>query len=468
MYKRALHFLLLLLLNICGLTAQSDYIIVKDIITTDNYQTTDKVILRELTFEKGDTIYLDQLEDNLSRSKLQILSTGLFNSALLNIKNYDGNSPYCDIEIILEENWYIYPVPIFELADRNFNVWWSEQGKSLSRVNYGVRISHYNFTGNRDPLKFKMHFGFTRKFELSYQYPYWLIDNKLGIGGTIFYSDNKEIGYKTVGNKTLFGKAEDERKLLSRFRVGPELKYRPDVYNYHSLRVEYHHNSIDTFVSQTLNPDYFLDGKTDLRFFYIEYDYNFDKRLLSYYPLGGYLLFANVKKEGLGIFNDFNNFSITAGFEKHHAFNEKLIAGTRNKGKTNLTRNTVAFANNTGIGWDGDIVGGYELYVMDGTDFFISMNTLKHRIADQNLNTIKWLPRQFRKMNFTLFLRANFDFAYIHEPTYTDTNDLNNRWIYGFGPAVDIILFNNFLISFEYSFNDIGERGLYFSNSFAF
>jgi len=234
------------------------------------------------------------------------------------------------------------------------------------------------------------------------------------------------------------------------------------------LRLEYHHNKIDEFVATELNPNYFLGGKTDLRFFYIEYDYNFDKRLLNYYPLGGHLIFGNIKKEGFGIFNDFNNLSVTVGFEKYFPLKEKLILGTRNKGKTNLIRSEVAFANNTGLGWGADIVGGYELYVMDGTDYFISMNTIKYQVMDQNLNTVKWLPRQFRKMNLTVFVRANFDFAYIHEPTYTATNFLNNRWIYGYGPAVDMILFNNFLISFEYSFNDIGERGLFLSNSFAF
>ena len=28
---------------------------------------------------------------------------------------------------VLLENWYIFPIPKFELADRNFNVWWKEQ-----------------------------------------------------------------------------------------------------------------------------------------------------------------------------------------------------------------------------------------------------------------------------------------------------------------------------------------------------
>jgi len=156
------------------------------------------------------------------------------------------------------------------------------------------------------------------------------------------------------------------------------------------------------------------------------------------------------------------------GFEVHHTLQGSIILSSRNKGKTNLDRSTVAFANNTGLGWSRDIVSGYELYVMDGTDYVISINDIKWRLFDNNLNTLKWLPQQFKKMNLTLFLRANFDFAYVNERTYIDTNGLSNRWIYGGGPALDMILFNNFLISFEYSFNDLGEHGLFLHNSISF
>ena len=261
---------------------------------------------------------------------------------------------------------------------------------------------------------------------------------------------------------------EDERKLLSRFRIGPEIKYRPTLNSFHSLRLEYHHNKVDPYVATELNPDYFLDGRTELRFFFAEYDYNYDKRLYSQYPHSGYLIFANIKKEGLGLFKDFNNLSIVLGFENHHSINDKFIFSTRNKGKTNLRRGDVAFANNTGLGWGDDIVTGYDLYVLDGTDYFITINNVKWKFFDQNLNTVKWLPKQFRKMNLIMFLRFNTDAAYVNDQIYKDTNSLNNRVIYGWGPALDMILFNNFLFSFEYSFNDIGERGLFLSNTIAF
>ena len=460
-------FLIALFLGLSSAYSQSDKVLLTELTILGNKKTKDWVIQRELNVEVGDSIDIQQLDRLFKNNRLQVLSTGLFNNVTFNLRNYKASSSTATIEIIVEENWYLFPVPIFELADRNFTVWWEEQGRSFSRVNYGFRIGHYNFTGNRDPLKLKIHYGYTRKYELEYAYPYLAWDNKLGIAGSIFYAENREIAYKTEGNKSLFRKLDDERKLLSRFRVGPQLKYRPSLNSYHSLRIEYHHNQIDEYVATELNPDYFLDGKTDLRFAYLEYDYNYDKRLYSNYPQGGYLIFGNLKKEGLGIFNDYNNLSLTLGFEKHHSISN-IILSTRNKGKVNLDRSIVAFANNTGIGWGRDIVSGYELYVMDGTDYVISMNDVKWRLYDNNLNTVKWMPKQFRKMNMTLFFRVNLDAAYVNERTYIATNGLSNKWIYGGGPAVDIILFNNFLFSFEYSFNDIGEQGLFFHNSFAF
>lgn len=449
-------------------TLFSQTIEIDSVIISGNLRTKERVIHRELNFSKGDTLYIKDLEKIFSQNRLQVLSTGLFNNVTINLTDYIVSEAKAKLEVVVEENWYFFPGPIFELADRNFSVWVKEQNASLSRTNYGVKLSHYNTTGNRDPLKVKVHFGYTNKYELTYSHPYLAMDNKLGIAGSIFYSENREIAYKTIGNKTQFRKLDDERKLLSRFRVGPEIKFRPTLNSYHSLRIEYHHNQIDEFVATELNPDYFLNGKTDLRFFYIEYDYNYDKRLYSQYPQAGYLLFGNIKKEGLGLYKDFNNLSIELGFEKHHSFNEKFILSTRHKAKTNLTRGEVAFANNTGLGWGGDIVSGYDLYVMDGTDYYITTNNIKWKFFDRNLNTVKWVPSQFKRMNLIAFLRFNFDTAYVNEQIYKETNSLNNRWIYGGGPALDIILFNNFLFSFEYSFNDIGERGLFIQNAIVF
>ena len=451
-----------------GLKAQSvDYFIVSDILLTGNEKTKPRVIYNELDFSIGDTVYLSEFIILKTENEKRLLGTALFTGVRFNISNWDTENKTADIAIDFQENWYIYPGIIFELADRNFNVWWTEQNRDFDRVNYGVNVDHINVTGRKDKLRIKLQHGYTRKYEIKYNYPY--ISKTWGAFGEIFFANQKEIGYTTIGNKTLFEKLDDERVLLRRFRTGLGANYRPNVFLFHDFKLEYHHNSIDEFIAENVAPDYFLNENTDLRYFAFKYDITFDKRVFNLYPEGGYMVFGNVTKEGLGVFDDFNNLSISVGIEKYFQPGEKWILGGRIKAKGNLIRNTVAFANNTGLGYGNDLVRGYELYVVDGTDWALAKTSLRYRVFEKNINWGKYmLINQFKKMNFRMFLRANLDFGYVYEPTYIDTNTLNNRFLIGYGPALDMLLFHTFIMSFEYSFNHIGEHGLFLSSAFNF
>ena len=130
----------------------------------------------------------------------------------------------------------------------------------MSRVNYGIRFYHINLTGRKDLLKFVVHLGYTRKYELKYDLPALKSNQNLGLSGEIFHAQNKNIGYKTVDNRLLFDDF-NENILLRRFRIGGRLTYRPGQLNFHRFSLKYHQNRIDPFVLDSLNPDFFLNGK---------------------------------------------------------------------------------------------------------------------------------------------------------------------------------------------------------------
>lgn len=451
------------------LHGQAAYAVISQVELLGNKQTKDKIIIRELDILPGDTIYISQINERFVENEKRILSTGLFTAVSINLKNMDVEANRCDIEIQLQENWYIYPNIIFELADRNFNVWWNEQNKSLDRVNYGFRLNHINLTGQRDQLKLTTQFGFTKKFEAEYSYPYLNREQTLGGAANIVYSENREIGYITMGNKTLFHKEDDERVLLRRFRVSTWLNYRPSLFHYHRLKLEFHRNSIDPFVAQQLNPDYFLEEDEAIRFFAIEYDFSIDQRIFSFYPEGGFLAGVNVKKEGLGIFGEYDNLILELRGEYYALLGSKLIVANQIKLNTNLFRRQVAFANNTGLGYNGNVVSGYELYVIDGTDFVLNKSSIRWKAVDHLFNLNQAMPlRQFKLMNLKLYLTFNLDAGYVNEPTYRESNFLNNQWVIGYGPGIDLLLFNTYLFSLEYSFNELGESGLFISNRVSF
>jgi len=442
---------------------------IQNIIIEGNKKTKEQIILRELDVKKGDTIYLKDFQERFFKTKKRLLSTSLFNMVKINFQNYNDVTKTTDIHILVRENLFIYPAPIIEFADRNFNVWWEEQNHSFSRLNYGLRLDHINLTGVKDKLKLKLQFGYTRKYEIDYNYPYLDDAQTIGLGFNIFFAEQKEIGYITRNNKTEFFQAADERNLLNRFRVGTTLNYRPNLFTFNTVRLEFHRNGIDDLVATQLNPDYFLNGKGSIKFFFLEYNYEYNKRIFDIYPEGGYAINFNIKKEGLGIFKDFNNLSVHLDLEKHFRINRFLFTTFRLKGKANLIRNDVAFANNTGLGYGDNIVGGYELYVLDGTDFVLGESQLKARFFHKVINLSRYMPiSAFKQLDLKIFLRWNTDMAYVNEPKYATSNDLNNRWVIGYGPSLDFLFYNNFLFKFEYNFNQLGESGLFIHNSLSF
>ena len=54
------------------------------------------------------------------------------------------------------------------------------------------------------------------------------------------------------------------------------------------------------------------------------------------------------------------------------------------------------------------------------------------------------------------------------DPFFKAENPLTNNWQYGYGPGIDVILFNNFTVSAEYGITKFGESGLFFESGFNF
>jgi len=455
---------LFLCISFFGLKAQStsDYLIT-EINIEGNKWTKEQVILRELNFASAQKYSLDFIQDKKLESTERLKNLGLFNDVELNYEIDSANKEVA-VNITVVENWYIFPGVIFELADRNFAEWWTNQNRDPSRINYGVRIDHINLTGRRDRMILQLQTGFRKKYELVYNQPYLNKKGTLGMEAFVFFANQDELPYKTENNRTIYGGFED-RTLLSRFRGGGAFFYRPSIYHHHAFRLEYHKNSVDEYVIEELNPQYFLDGRTSIQFMMFNYHFTYDKRIAQFYPISGYQLWFDFKKEGFGIFNEYNNTSVSVGAEYYYPFTEKLVFGTKFKAKANADRRTVSFANNTGIGWGGDNLGGYYLYVVDGTDYVYARNNMRYKLFDKKYDLGKYMfLDQFRKMNIQLYARAFFDFGYVNDPTYRETfnNTFNNRVLYGWGPAGDIVLYNNYMASFNLGINHLGELHYFF------
>ena len=130
-----------------------------------NKKTLDRIILRELSLKQGDSVTRAELEKILVRDKNKIYNLRIFNTVSVRALELPDRS--FDLLVEVEERWYIFPIPIFELSDRNFNEWWQNYNHDISRVNIGMRLYQYNFRGRNEFIRMTAQFGFSRKFDLT-------------------------------------------------------------------------------------------------------------------------------------------------------------------------------------------------------------------------------------------------------------------------------------------------------------
>ena len=449
-------------------TTNQQWVYVESINLIGNKKTRDLIVYRELDFSVGDSLLVEELGARLERNRLFVLNTGVFNDAKINIKTWDQKTNRVGIEIEMKESWFFYPVPVFELADRDFNVWWKEFRFSPKRLNLGLRLFHINLTGNRDHLKIALQSGFAQKAQIRYNLPGINKAQTIGLTVDASYSRSKELGYKTVGNVVQFFR-DSEDFLRYRRRAGFTFSYRPGLLTYHFLKVEYQHNNIDEYVATELNSNYFPNGQLSQRLIFLQYEFTHDNRDIKPYPMNGFYVYGALQKEGIGLFDDRNGMYALARYEKYFSFTDKWSLALVTKGKLALIRGFQNYNNFTGLGYQGDFIRGYELYAIDGLDYIYTKSTFRLKVMDREINYGRLMPlKAMRIMPFKVFLTLHNDVGYVTDNQYGDINPLGNQWLWGGGVGVNFLMYYDKVFRFEYSFNQLGESGLFFQYSLSF
>ena len=129
-------------------TDTSRLFLIKEITVEGNKYTRTSTILREVSFYVGKGYSLPLLVKKFAQAKKQLLNTALFHEVIVSLKSLEGYNAHVNIEV--RERWYIFPVPFVKTVDRSFGEWVKDQDMDMNRVNYGIRIRHYNATGRLD------------------------------------------------------------------------------------------------------------------------------------------------------------------------------------------------------------------------------------------------------------------------------------------------------------------------------
>ena len=429
------------------------------ILITGNKITKDRIILRELSLQPGDTVSNILLSEILQKDKNKIYNLRLFNTVELRSIKLSENK--IDLLIEVTERWYTFPVPIFELSDRNFNEWWETYNHDFSRVNYGLRLYQYNFRGRNETLRLTAQFGFSRRYDLGYQIPNLDRKQKQGLSFLISYAEPKNLSYFTDNHQLLFLRSEEVLRETTLFAVN--YSYRKSFYETHHLGVEYRTSNIADTIA-VLNNNYYSNGDTHQQFEAITYSFTSDHRDVFAYPLNGYHSNVYLKKIGLGLAGDVDQFEINLT----HAQYVDLKNGLYFSNFSSLylsTPESQPYSLYNAIGYRKQFLRGYEIYVIEGSRFLMNKATLKKRIFTRGWHLANMPSEQFSYFPLSIYLKGYLDFGYVENfGRYQEldiNNTLSNRFLIGTGGGIDIVTLYDTVIRLEYSFTREGTSGFF-------
>ncbi len=453
--QRFIFFFILCFTITQNIFADNDSIFLISKITIEgNKITNNNIIFRELTFKTSDSLTLVRYEIEKKRSTDNLMNISIFNFVSITESISDNK---LNILIKVTERWYIWPIPVFDLADRNFNTWWKT--KDFNRINYGVDLAIYNFRGRNETLDLLLSLGYDEKYGLIYKIPYINKKQKIGLIFSSNFIRSHEVALKDSNNKVVFYKNSNfypKQSLNS--SIG--LTYRNNIHNTHSLQFGIENYKFSDSIIQK-NTSYSIDNQNKLTFFTIYYQFKNDYRNYKPYPLKGHYFDIEITKYGLNLLEnekaDFLSFKST--FRKYFKINEKLYFAS---GFTGMINSKFPYFIQNGLGYVRDYVRGYEYYIISGQGFALIKNNLKYAIVPQKIAKIKAIKTEkFNTIPYAFYLNLYADAAYVYKTDKDQYNSLVNKTLIGIGLGIDFVTYYDKVLRLEYSFNKSGENGIF-------
>jgi outer membrane protein assembly factor BamA len=425
--------------------------IIRNITITGNKKTKPNIILREIAFEINGAYTLDQIVKRFNKARKQLMNTGLFGEVIVSLKSISGYDVYVNIDV--SEKWYIWPKPFVKAVDRSFHEWWSSPNRSMDRINYGIKLTHTNFTGRNDKLKINLMNGYTK--QLSVQYYGLFLDNELKWSTNIGFSigKNREVNYMTMNDKLVPFKDNNEY-LRSFFTWFAQVNYRPAIKTTHTFGVGYNYEDFADTIHK-LNPAFSAQPHL-IRYSEVFYRLAYFDVDFIPYPKKGRIAEITLKKKGLA--EAVNLWQLTAKgsqtwpMKNDFFFNLSTVATIKLPFKQ-------PYVTNNFIGYDDQYMQGYEYYVIDGVAGGYTKATITRPIFDR-LFRLPIKSKRLSQIPLKLFAKTFVNAGYVYNET-PGQNELTNKFLYSAGIGLDVIVFTDFIIKIEWSFNRLGENGLY-------
>ena len=435
-------------------TSKIYYFHIKNIEIKGNKVSHESIIYRELTFEKGDSLTAFEINEAFRQSENNLLNTSLFNFAQLNyrITGFDIN-----VVIEVTERWYIWPLPILEVGDRNLPVWLKEP--DFSKLNYGTFINWNNFRGRRELLRTKLRFGYKEHFSLEYSTFNLDKNKKHGLNIILNKFRQHEVIIRNENDKPVYFQT-DEKHIYESFSSILTYIYRPGLYTRYLFSAGYQSH----LLHDDLNREEYLgiqNGSSN--FFDFEWVFEHDRRDNKIYPLSGSFLRLGIYRQGLNLISDFpykkTDFNLIASLNsglksRLYLENNLKIKLTKDEALPSLFEKAIGY---------NFYIRGFEHYTINGNSYSLLVNNLKYTLLPPSTFFLPGFSLdQFRKSHLAIYLNLFLDAAYIQANFIGGNNNiLPNKILYSSGLGIDLVSYYDQVLRLELTINSLKEPGFY-------
>lgn len=438
----------------------SQNLIVNSINFEGNKVTKDNIISIELNIKTGDTLCYQNIDSVLKLNASKIYNLQLFH--WVKSKYKIKKTQFVDITFSIQERWYVWPIPIFSLADRNLNAWLNKM--DFNRIDYGIHTAWYNFRGRNEKLISNIQYGFNRKYELFYTTPQ--INKKQNIGlefGGSFYQSHY-LDYSNIDGKPTTLRLENEFPINKKYlRFG--LINRNSNENIRNLRFELNSQNVSDSILK-LNPFYHLKGNSKT-YFQFEVNQILNKRKTFSYPLSGSFLEISYRQRFF-INNTENPSSrFRLDFSKYIPITKKSFYSIGLNSQ--YTYNTqISTSENIALGYKKNI-RGFDFFVIDGQNFLAFKQNINTTIFSEKSIQLNFLPSdKFNSIPISVYGGLFSDIGYVWDNKYAHLNSLSNELLYSVGAGIHFVSYYDQVFVIEYTLNSLMKHGIFVSTKFSF
>ncbi len=330
------------------------------------------------------------------------------------------------ILISVEESWYIFPLPLLEIKERDYK-----------KLSYGFYLVYKNFRGRNETIFGSVSFGYNPSYGITYINPNLSSEGNYFLRFSSSYSKNKN---RSILAELQNNEEFDYRRIFTSLLVGKRI----DPFNKIFSSVSFNYLETEKKI-----PNYTIGSDRIDRFPAIGIGYEFDDRDLLQFPKTGNYFYLGANFNGLGV-NNLNFHSLRFDSRFYDELVSNFFLKFRVASRFSFGEKVPQYDYSL-IGSEEKVRGNFFKRIEDNNLLILNTEFYYPLVSEMHLDFsfIPLIPEQLLSFRAAIYLQAFADYGSVFRKIYQSTNSLA-----GYGLGVSLLFLPYNVIRFELGFSE--------------